>query len=127
MGQVVLVNNSRGDDPTRFSFRVECTGRRLSREAVLEQGYVTVEELRIWNGSGYSYQWYEVRPGDKFTVTHFSDFESPLINIRSVFRVKDSGMPNPNASLSRIASHGVELMNHLREQCEEIEQGLAFP
>lgn len=119
MKQIILLNSYAG--PSDFTFNAECSGRRLSREEVFEKGLVTEDQIRRHSESDYTKEWYEVAPGDTIVIEHYYD-EEPKVNRKRVFRVSESGMPNPNTNLDNFDATGIELEGHLLEQCELVKE-----
>ncbi len=115
MKQIILLNSYVG--LSGFTFDVMCSGRRLDREEVLVKGLVTKDQIRRNVASNYTQEWYEVVPGDSIIVEHFYNDE-PRVNRKRIFRIPQSGMQSPNTSLDNFEATGIELEEHLLEQCE---------
>jgi hypothetical protein len=94
------------------------TGRLLSQEEVLAKGLFTKDMQRRHRGSSYVYQWYEIAPGDTFTIVHISDD----VDRRTVLRVPVGGMKSPNVSVDNLNATCIRLEDHLLSQCEMISQ-----
>ncbi len=119
MKQIILLNSYAG--PSDFIFNTECSGRRLSRGEVCEKDLVTQDQIRRHSESDYTKEWYEVAPGDTIVIEHYYD-EEPKVNRKRVFRVPESGTLNPNISLDNFDATGMELEDHLLEQCELVKE-----
>jgi hypothetical protein len=116
MKQIILLNTYVG--LSDFTFEVTSTGRELNQEEVLAKGLFTKDMQRRHKESSYVYQWYEVSPGDTFTIVHISDD----VSRQTVLRVPASSMRNPNTSVDDLNTTGIWLEDHLLTQCEIISQ-----
>lgn len=115
MKQIILLNSYVG--LSDFTFDVICFGRRLDFEEALAKGLATKDQVRRHAASDYTREWYEVAPGDTIVIEHYYDDE-PKVNRKRTFRVPQSGMSSPNTSLDNFDATGMELEDHLLEQCE---------
>lgn len=116
LSQIIFLNTYVG--LSDFTFEVTSSGRQLTREEIAAKGLFTADMQRRHKGSSYVYQWCEVNPGDTFTVTHISDD----VRHQTVLRVPGGGMKNPNASVDNWGATGMQLEQHLVDQCELISQ-----
>lgn len=103
-----------------FAFDVECSGRLLTREEALQKGLTNNNQLRRYKRSSYSQEWYEVNPGDTITVDYDDFGEDNLPNGIFIFNVPKDGMKLPNADLDNFDATGVNLLEHLKIQCNLI-------
>lgn len=116
MNQIILINTYVG--LSDFTFEVGSSGRQLTHEEVTEKGLFTTEMQRRHRNSSYAYQWYEVNPGDIFTITHLSDD----VRQQTVLRVPATGMDGPNSNVDNFSATGINLKYHLACQCEMVSQ-----
>lgn len=116
MSQIIFLNTYAG--LSDYTFEVVCSGRQLTHQEVVEKGLFTADMQRRHKQSSHGYEWYEVNPGDTFTVTHISDDVRRL----TVLRVPTGGMKNPNASVDNWDATGMKLEKHLTDQCELVSQ-----
>lgn len=116
MGQIILLNSYIG--LSDFAFEVTSSGRQLTREEIIAKDLLTNDMQRRHKESSYKHVWYEVGPGDTFTVTHISDD----VRHRTVLKVPNDGMKSPNVSVDNWDATGMQLEQHLTSQCELISQ-----
>lgn len=116
MNQIILLNTYIG--LSDFTFEVNCSGRQLTDDEVTAKSLFTPQMQRRHKIFSYAYQWYEVNPGDTFTITHISDD----VRQQTVLRVPATGMDAPNSNVDNFRATGINLKYHLACQCEMVSQ-----
>lgn len=122
ISQIILLGGYYGN--SIFAFDVECSGRLLTREEMLQKSLTNNNQLIRHKRSNYLQEWYEVNPGDTITVDYDDFREDNLPNGIFIFNVPKDGMKSPNTDLDNFDATGVDLFEHLKIQCNLISSKL---
>ena len=112
MGQVILVGSYCGLSSYIFDVKVE--GRLLTMSEVRRLGLVDENAIRRHSSSDYSYEWYEISPGDQITITagELGDEEEMILEVPT------EPLPQPPQRLDDVIPNG--LIKYLRNYCKRI-------